>query len=163
MKIYIFRHAQKAVDFSGDPDLTPEGHAQAMKLLEKVLKNELPTPTQLWVSPRKRTHSTFRPLAQHLKLPLQEQEALQEQTSDETITAFRKRVHNLLEGAGTQSQDIIFMCSHYDWVVEALAVIPSDTDFSSDYEYSHWSPCQHMGFEVDDGFFKFLELKRITL
>ncbi len=164
MKIYIFRHAQKAVDFSGDPDLTLEGHSQAVKLMEKVLKKELPTPTQLWVSPRKRTHSTFRPLAEQLKLPLQVQEALLEQTSDETVIDFRKRVKNLLEAASTKSEDVIFMCSHYDWVVEALAVIPSDTDFSSDYEYSNWSPCQHVGFEISgDGLFKFLELKRINL
>ena len=78
MKIYIFRHAQKALDFSGDPDLTPEGHAQASKLLDRVLKEELSAPTQLWVSPKKRTHSTFRPLSQHYKLPLQSQEALLE-------------------------------------------------------------------------------------
>lgn len=163
MKIYIFRHAQKAVDFSGDPDLTPEGYAQANRLLEKVLKNELPKPTQLWVSPRKRTHSTFRPLAQELNLPLLTQEALLEQMSDETLTDFRKRVLNLLEGASTKSDDVIFLCSHYDWVVEALAVIPTDTDFS-DSEYSHWTPAQHMGFEIgNDGIFKFIELKRISL
>lgn len=161
MKIYIFRHAQKAVDFSGDPDLTPEGHNQAQKLLDKVLKNELPTPTQLWVSPRKRTHSTFRPLAQELKIQMQEQEALLEQTHEETLVDFRRRVKNCLEAAASSQNGVIFMCSHYDWVVEALAVIPSDTDYSA-YEYSQWSPCQHMGFEITaDGIFNFIELKRI--
>ena len=163
MKIYIFRHAQKAVDFSGDPDLTPEGYAQANKLLEKVLKKELPTPTQLWVSPKKRTHSTFRPLANELHLQLQIQDALLEQQNDETLADFRHRVKNLLEKAGTKSDEVIFMCSHYDWVIEALNVIASDTDFS-DSDYQHWTPAQHMGFEVSsDGLFKFLELKRISL
>lgn len=164
MKIYLFRHAQKAIDFSGDPELNTEGHAQAVKIMEKVLKKELPTPTQLWVSPRRRTRSTFQPLAELLKLPLQEQEALHEQTSGETLMAFHQRIQNLLEGASTQTQDVIFMCSHYDWMVEALVVIPSDTDFSSNYDFAHWNPGQHIGFEIlEDGIFKFLELKRIQL
>lgn len=163
MKIYFFRHAQKAVDFSGDPDLTTEGYAQAHKLLEKVLKNELPMPTQLWVSPKKRTHSTFRPLANELHLQLQTQDALLEQQNDETAIDFRHRVRNLLEKAGTKSDEVIFMCSHYDWVIEALAVVPSDTDFS-DSDYQHWSPTQYAGFEISsEGIFKFIEFKRISL
>lgn len=163
MKIYMFRHAQKAIDFTGDPDLTPEGHSQALKLLDKVIKKELPTPTQLWVSPKKRTHSTFRPLSEHLKLPLQSQEALLEQVSSESLADFRQRIRNLLEGASQQTEDVIFICSHYDWVVEALQVMPADTDFSS-AEHSHWTPAQHMGFEIlDDGIFKFIELKRISV
>ncbi|HWU44260.1 MAG TPA: hypothetical protein VN132_12505, partial [Bdellovibrio sp.] len=123
---------------------------------------ELPTPTQLWVSPRKRTHSTFRPLAEHLRLPLLGQEGLLEQMGNETLSDFRKRVRRLLENAATSADEVVFICSHYDWVVEALAVMPSDTDFS-DAEYAHWSPAQHMGFEITpEGLFKFIELKRIS-
>jgi len=163
MKIYVFRHAQKAMDFSGDPDLTPEGHAQASKLLDKVLKEELPRPTELWVSPKKRTHSTFRPLSQHFGLPLVIQESLLEQKSDESVTEFRLRISKTLENAALQKDAVIFMCSHYDWVVEAMAVAPSDKDLS-DSEFSHWSPAQHVGFHVNaDGVFEFIELKRIQL
>lgn len=164
MKIYVFRHAQKAMDFSGDPDLTAEGHAQASKLLDKVLKEELPRPTELWVSPKKRTHSTFRPLSQHLGLPLITQDALLEQKGDETLSDFRKRISKLLENAATKTEATIFMCSHYDWVVEAMGVAPADKDLSSDADFSHWSPCQHVGFHVNsDGVFEFIELKRIQL
>ena len=163
MKIYIFRHAQKALDFSGDPDLTAEGHAQASKLLDRVLKSELPTPTQLWVSPRKRTRSTFRPLSQYLKLTLIDQEALLEQHGGETLSEFRGRIQNLLEKATELKNETIFMCSHYDWVIEAMAVIPADTDLTKD-EFSHWSPCQYAAFHVNaEGVFEHLELKRISL
>lgn len=163
MKIYVFRHAQKAMDFSGDPDLTTEGHAQASRLLDKVLKEELPRPTELWVSPKKRTHSTFRPLAQHLGLQLIVQEDLLEQKSDESLSEFRLRVTRTLEAAATRKDSVVFLCSHYDWVVEAMAVAPSDTDLSG-IEFSHWSPAQHVGFHVkQDGVFEFIELKRISL
>lgn len=163
MKIYLFRHAQKAMDFSGDPDLTVEGHAQASKVLDKVLKNELPQPTELWVSPKKRTHSTFRPLAQHFHLPLQTQESLLEQQSEETLTDFRARIERLLLSAKNTPETVVFLCTHYDWVVEAMAMVPSDTDLS-DSEYTHWNPCQYIGFKVsEDGVFELIELKRIQL
>ncbi|KYG70111.1 phosphoglycerate mutase family protein [Bdellovibrio bacteriovorus] len=163
MKIYLFRHAQKAMDFSGDPDLTAEGHAQASKLLDKVLKKELPTPTELWVSPKKRTHSTFRPLAQHFDLPLQNTDELLEQQGDENLSEFRSRIEKLFERLAENKKAVVFLCSHYDLVVEALGVVPSDKDFS-DSEYSHWSPCQYVGFEVrNDGVFEFIEFKKVHL
>lgn len=163
MKIYIFRHAQKAMDFSGDPDLTPEGHAQASKLLDKVLKNELPQPTQLWVSPRKRTHGTFRPLSEHFNIQLESHDALLEQHGDETLSNFRSRIQNFLESAANLKQDTIYMCSHYDWVIEAMALVPSDKDLN-DPDFSHWAPCQYIGFDVNkDGIFEYIEFKRILL
>lgn len=162
MKIYLFRHAQKAMDFTGDPDLTIEGHSQASKVLDKVLKGELPQPTELWVSPKKRTLSTFRPLSRHFKLDMQIQETLLEQQSDETLTEFRQRIERLLLfGTQTQVDSVIFICTHYDWVAEAMNVVPSDTDLSHP-EYAHWNPCQYIGFsKTEDGLFEMIELKRI--
>lgn len=164
MKLYLFRHAQKAMDFSGDPDLTPEGHAQASKLLDRVLKHELTAPTELWVSPKKRTLSTFRPLSKHFGLELQGQEALYEQKSDESISMFRARIQRTLESlTEKKSNDVIYLCSHYDWVVEAMHIIPCDTDLTGS-EYSHWNPCQYIQLEADaEGLFHFIEFKRITL
>lgn len=162
MKIYLFRHAQKAMDFSGDPDLTAEGHAQASKVLDKVLKNELPQPTELWVSPKKRTHSTFRPLSQHFGVPLQINEGLLEQQGDESLSDFRSRIEKLFEGA-TERKGVIFLCSHYDLVVEAMTVVPSDKDLTES-EFSYWGPCQYIGFEVNkDGVYEFIEFKKVQL
>lgn len=161
MKIYIFRHAQKAMDFSGDPDLTVEGHAQAQKVLEMIRQNQIPRPTELWVSPKKRTHSTFRPLSLEFQLPLKTCETLLEQHGNESIGEFRKRIEQVLEVAKIDHQSVIFICSHYDWVLEAMSVIPCDTDLTTP-EYSHWSPCQYVGFNVSEsGLFEFIELKRI--
>jgi broad specificity phosphatase PhoE len=163
MMIYIFRHAQKATNFSVDPDLTEQGHAQAETLLKKALNGDLPAPTELWVSPRIRTHSTFRPLSQHYRVPMQTTDALSEQTAEESLSAFRQRVLAFLEDHSRKKDQVVFLCSHYDWVLEAMAVIPSDTDLTES-EFSHWSPCQYVGFEVtSDGVFKFIELKRIPL
>lgn len=162
MKIYLFRHAQKSIDFTGDPDLTPEGHAQASKLLDKVLKNELPRPTELWVSPKRRTQSTFRPLSQHFKLPLINQEALLEQQADENIDQFRSRIEKLFEKAEENKNAIIFLCTHYDWVIEAMSIVACDTDLSTS-EFMHWDSCQYVGWEKKspDDIFEFIELKRI--
>lgn len=164
MKLYLFRHAQKAMDFSGDPDLTAEGHAQASKLLDRVLKEELHPPTELWVSPKKRTRNTFRPLAQHFGLELQGQEALFEQKSDETLAMFRSRIQRTFETlAQKKNTDVVYLCTHYDWVVEAMNVAPCDTDLSGS-EYAHWNPCQYIHLEADaDGLFHFVEFKRISL
>ena len=165
MKIYLFRHAQKAMDFTGDPDLTPEGHAQASKLLDRVIKKELTAPTEIWASPKKRTLSTLRPLAQHFSLELKHQDGLLEQQSDETLSQFRARIQRLLDAttASSSSEKVIFLCSHYDWVIEAMAIIPCDQDLTES-EFSNWTPCQYVAFEVAaDGLFKFLELKRIQI
>lgn len=161
MKIYLFRHAQKAMDFSGDPDLTSEGLAQATKLLGKVLKKEMPRPTALWVSPKKRTHSTFRQISQALEIPLQIHDDLSEQKTDESLQEFRKRIQNLFELATKQKDEVIFMCSHYDLVVEAMTVLPCDKDLQT-AEFTQWAPCQFIGLaESSDGIFKFLEFKRL--
>lgn len=161
MKIYLFRHAQKAMDFSGDPDLTSDGFAQANKLLDRILKNEMPQPTSLWVSPKKRTHSTFREVSRALELPLQIHEELSEQKAEETLQDFRKRIQHLFEAASRQNAEVVFMCSHYDLVVEAMTVLPCDKDLQT-AEFAQWAPCQFIGLETSsDGIFKFLEFKRI--
>ncbi|MGZ3774232.1 MAG: phosphoglycerate mutase family protein [Pseudobdellovibrionaceae bacterium] len=164
MKIYLFRHAQKAIDFTGDPDLTPEGHSQALKLLDKVLKNEIPQPTALWVSPRKRTRSTFRPLSKHFSVPLTDQEALLEQQSNENLKQFRTRIEKVFDKAAKHTEPVIFLCSHYDWITEAMSVVSCDTDLSSD-EFMHWSPCQYIGWENQspDDIFTFIELKKVSI
>jgi len=163
MKIYIFRHAQKAVDFTSDPDLTESGHFQAEALLRKILNRELAMPTELYVSPKIRTHSSFRPLSQHLNLPLQITEDLNEQTGEESLSAFRQRILAFFENHSRKPDAVVYACSHYDWVVEAMAVLPADTDLTTG-EFSHWSPLQWAAFDVDsEGVFHFIELKRISL
>jgi broad specificity phosphatase PhoE len=161
MKIYIFRHAQKEVDFSRDPDLTIEGHQQADKLLEKVLNNDLPTPTQIWASPKKRTFSTFQPLANHLHLKVMAHDDLNEQLSHESIKDFRLRIEKLFNSVNEKSGEILFLCTHYDWLIEAVSLLASDID-STHPRFSNWSPGQHIGFKFDgSGFFEFIEISHL--
>lgn len=162
MIIYVFRHAQKATDFSSNPDLTEAGHRQAQELLKKVTSKQLPIPDALWTSPKIRAQNTFIPLSHHLSLDLVKHEGLYEQSPDEDLSQFRQRVRKVLESAANSGKEVLFICSHYDWVVEAMNIIPADKDLSGD-DFHHWSPCQHVGFRVlDDGLFEFIELKRIS-
>lgn len=162
MIIYIFRHAQKAMEFNADPDLTPEGHGQASQLLKKVLNQELPQPTQLWASPKKRAQSTLRPLAHHFHIPVQALDSLLEQKSTENINDFRERIQETLQKLGQLENEVIFLCSHYDWVSEAMALAPCDKDLS-EADFYNWTPAQHVGFKINNGVFEYLELKRISL
>lgn len=161
MKVYIFRHAQKDVDFTGDPDLTSSGHEQAEKLLNKVIKNELPTPTLLWSSPKKRTFSTFAPLANHLNIKIHAHADLHEQLRGENLNQFRQRIGKVLDAASEQKNQIIFICTHYDWLAEMVSVVNSDLDMGHP-SLASWSPAQHIGFDVEeDGFFRFIEISTI--
>lgn len=163
MILYIFRHAQKAMDFNADPDLTLEGHGQAAQILKRVTQGELPTPTRIWSSPKKRAQSTLRPLSHHLNLSLETHESLFEQSSSETISDFRQRIQKVLKSlAELKENEVVFLCSHYDWVSEAMTLV-STTDDLSGADFSHWTPAQHVGFQVTNGAFEYLELKRISL
>lgn len=162
MILYIFRHAQKAMDFNADPDLTPNGHGQAAQILKKVTQGELPQPTRLWSSPKKRAQSTFRPLAHHLQIPLELREELTEQISGETISEFRQRIQKTLQGLGALENDVVFLVSHYDWVSEAMTLVSCEDDLSG-ADFSHWTPAQHVGFKCYDGAYQYLELKRINV
>ncbi len=167
MKIYIFRHAQKEFSFSNDPELSAEGHSQASQLLTQILNKNLPTPTELWASPKKRAHSTLSPLAKHLCLSIKTSKALNEHQSRESTQDFHSRIEEVLHSVSTPAKtdspdQIIFMCSHYDWLLEAMNLIESNTDLSQS-KFTHWEPCQYVGFEVDEkGVFNFLELSTIT-
>ncbi len=163
MKIYIFRHAQKKRDLTVNPDLTDSGHAQAKKILEAVERQKLPTPDAIWVSPKCRTHSTMRPVSEKLNIPLDIHDHLEEQQSHESIDQFRSRIQAVLEKLPQHPHKTVFMCTHYDWLAEAMPLIPSDKDLL-DYDFQQWAPAQHIGFELNsDGIFQFIELKRIDL
>lgn len=163
MKVYLFRHAQKVADFSGDPNLTTQGFLQAERLAAFVAEKRLPTPTQLYSSPRIRAQNTFKALANQARLEIQIDDRLLEQDSNESTQVFWDKIRSFFESLEYQKNEIIYVCSHYDVVAEALQLLPSDTDFS-DSLYSQWAPCQYAGFDVSaDGLYHFLEFNRVPL
>lgn len=160
MKIYLFRHGEKVLAFHQNPELSPAGTAQALSLVEKVQSSELPRPTQLWASPKLRAQQSFLPLAARLDLPLQTLSELDERTHDENREHFRRRIQEVLNTFSAQD-GVLFICTHSDWIEEALTLLPSETDL---YEkYPHWHPLQYLGLQTRDELYEPLEFKRIPL
>lgn len=148
MKWVILRHGDKHKE-GFDPELSPEGHIQAQKILQKVKLGELPKPTALIVSTKKRTYQTLAPLSQNLGLPLMIKAELTERVPGETQDKFRKRIQEFLVKAMLlfNDRDVIYFCTHFDWIEEFLNIIECESDLS---RCTHWPPAQHMVFEKRD-------------
>lgn len=162
MKIYLFRHAEKSAHFQPNPGLSERGAAQALLLAEKVGQSELPRPTQLWVSPKKRAQQSFAPLAEKIEIPLKIVAELDERTHEENRPQFHERIRQViatLEKEADQKNQVIYLCSHSDWLEEALALIPADTDLT---QYWQWSTLQYLGLNYKNHTFEFIEHKRIS-
>lgn len=149
MKFVLFRHAHKGILPFEDPYLSPQGLIQAVQIRENVSDRKIPAPTHLLVSPKCRAGQTFLPLSHELQLPLQVQSALDQHLSGETTSEFRDRVRIFLGNIAHQyaADDVVYACTHYDWIEEAIALIACDRDLST-FEFSHWSPTQYIVFEV---------------
>lgn len=149
MKFVLFRHAHKGILPFEDPDLSPQGHLQAEQISRDVSAGKIPAPTRLLVSPKRRAGQTFLPVAQERGLPLTVQSALDQHLSGETTSEFRDRIRIFINSLTAQfsGADVIYACTHYDWIEEAMSLIPSDRDLNT-FEFSHWSPTQYLVFEV---------------
>lgn len=152
MKVYLFRHGQKDSLPFEDPDLTGFGHQQAAKLAELIRDGSLLKGTQFLASPRKRAQSTLRPAAEFCKSPVQAISDLDQRATFENSDVFRARIQQILGSLEKKFSDneVIYLCSHHDWIEESLSVIPSDTDLL-DPRYWSWRPAQYMHFEIIDG------------
>jgi broad specificity phosphatase PhoE len=162
MKVYLFRHGQKDSLPFEDPDLTPFGHQQAAKLAELMRTGELLKGTQFLTSPRIRAQSTFKPAAHFCNSRLQVMNDLDQRTTFETSEAFRVRIQQVLASLDRKfsSKDIVYLCSHHDWIEESLSLVPADTDLL-DPRYWSWRPAQYMHFEVLDGLWLLKTFNRI--
>lgn len=161
MKIYIFRHAEKASDYGLDPALSARGFQQAENLALAVKTRQLAKPSLIISSPKIRTQQTMKALSLAEKIPLKTDPRLFERHANENRQQMNIRIIDFIQEICTQSDDCLFICSHYDWVAYAMQLIQSDIDLS-EMEYQHWEPCQYVGFEIKDNFFHFIERKIIT-
>ncbi len=141
----IFRHGEKQMQ-GFDPELSPEGIVQAKNILEKAKGGKLPKPNALYVSTKKRTAQTFDPLAQHFRMKTQVKVELTERVPGETQEKFRFRIQEFLVKLLLLHQDneVIYLCTHYDWIEEFLTVIESDKDLS---RFASFGPAQYIMFE----------------
>jgi|GEM_PF-749939 len=172
MKIYIFRHAQKSFSPSGDPGLTEFGKAQGEILTSWVQKRALPDPQRIYSSPKLRAQQTFQNLADTLEIPLELNINLLERHPGESQIVFSRRVQDFLllfspnkppAATALNSKECIFICSHHDWIAEALSLINCNTDLNSG-KYISWPPCQFIGFELgsQDSIWKIIDFKQIA-
>ncbi len=145
MKWILFRHAEKALQ-GYDPDLSLRGLEQSLKIVEKVKKGGLPKPSALYISTKKRTAQTFKPLSEYCGLKVQIRAELTERVPGETREKFRIRIQEfLLKLMLThQESETIYLCTHYDWIEEFLSIVESDEDIT---RYTNWPSAQHMVLE----------------
>lgn len=162
MKVYLFRHGQKDSLPFEDPDLTNFGHQQAAKLAELIKNGTLLKGTQFLASPRIRAQSTLRPAAELCKHALQVVSDLDQRAAYESSEVFRSRIQQILNSLEKKfsSKDVIYLCSHHDWIEESLSVIPADTDLL-DSRYWTWRPAQFMHFEIVEGLWVLKTFDRI--
>lgn len=149
MSVYLFRHGDRT---SRTPDAEPElsgtGLLQADHLRAWVARGTLPAPTRLWVSPRHRAQQTFTPLAESLGISLEVLPELDERTPRESAVRFRERVNHLLDRARAVN-GMLFLCSHFDWLEEAITLIPADEDLAANAG-PLWAPGSFVGFDTED-------------
>ncbi len=153
MDVVLFRHAKKGMLPFEDPNLSPEGFTQSERLPDVVQKQGLPIAHELWASEKIRTHQTFQALATVLQITTATKVELNLRNETETQKMFRDRVQILIDELSLSARNnttnsCIYLCTHYDWIEEAMTLIPSDRNLGS-YEFSSWAPAQFIHFEIN--------------
>lgn len=162
MKVYLFRHGQKNSFPLENPDLTGLGHQQAAALAEQIRAGALLRGTRFLASPRLRAQNTLKPASELCQSPLQVVSFLDQKTAYETGEAFRDRIRLFLDTVekNSSSEDVVYLCSHHDWIEESLSLIPADTDLLEP-RYWNWRPAQYMQFDVVGGLWHLKNFNRI--
>ncbi len=148
MKLGLFRHGEKQSEWTSDPLLSQQGGLQAKALQLAVENGQLPKPTRLIASPKIRATMTFSPLARALNLPLEKSDHLDERSQREDLNYFKKRISKIIEGFTPTPGQIIFLCSHLDWIEEFSNLVPTDTDLHQIPGFS-WSPGAYLIFDIE--------------
>lgn len=149
MILILFRHGHKGLTPMNDPDLTAKGFEQAEILVDFIEKSTLPKPTHCWFSARIRTQQTLLKAIEKFKTISTCRKELDLKNHTESAVDFRHRIQKFcseMAARGTQNE-VHYICTHYDWIEEALTLIDADKDLNS-FEFSNWSPGQFLVFEI---------------
>jgi phosphohistidine phosphatase SixA len=132
LKLVLFRHGDKKLALSSDPDLSPKGLQQSQKLVEDIISKKISKPDVLIVSPRRRTGQTFQKVADHFAIELTTRKELDQQHTHESRSDFRKRIQGFLITLQLDYTDekTIYLCSHIDWVNEFMSIIETSADIT---------------------------------
>ena len=132
MKFVLFRHAHKGLMPFEDPELSPRGFTQAAAILNLIQEKVLPPPTRLCVSPRRRTSQTLYPVSRALGLQMETVPGLDQREGTETSAEFRARITSFVKDLRSAGEsEIVYACTHYDWIEESMGLIDCDRDLSS--------------------------------
>jgi len=164
MKVVILRHAARSAHESGDCSLSAFGHLQAEALARSLApQGDLPPPTRLICSPKKRTRQTLTPLAHAAQLEIVTDGRLDERHNHESGREFETRINSLLEELSRprmalkagEREPCVYLCTHLDWLNSASALIPSDA--SPDQLDRHWGNCEYLVFRLNDGLWECIQ------
>lgn len=148
MKLLIFRHAEREKLGTTNPPLTRKGRAQADSLASLIATHQIAMPTRLISSPLLRAQMTFTPAAEKLQLPLKIEQELNERQAAENASTFNLRVKSYLDKLA-RLQGTVFICTHLDWLEQALLQLHCDTDLSQDRYQSHWQPGAYLELQLE--------------
>lgn len=146
MHLYLLRHGDKLRSQTDpDVDLSSRGLAQASDLAQRICERG-PEPEDVLCSPKRRTRSTLEPLGRRLNLKIQVLEELDEQRWEEPRAVFCRRVELTLRQLAEKGRSAV-VCSHADWLAEAIRLIPSN--LPDPEAEMHFGTCHFRLFEFD--------------
>lgn len=161
MIFVLLRHGHKSMEPPENPTLSAKGYEQARQLLKMVQDNSLPAPTVCIFTDKVRTKETLNDLIETFKPKTELKNDLNLRELNESGQQFRARVQKLvnfytyLASQPENQNQVVYACTHYDWVEEAMTVIDCDKNLNS-YEFASWSPAQYIEFKInEDGIWQF--------
>lgn len=161
MIFILLRHGHKSMMPPENPSLSEKGHEQARQLLKMVQENTLPAPTVCLYSDKIRTKETLGDLIETFKPKHELKTELNLRELNENGQQFRSRIQKLVnlytyQASQPQSKNqVVYACTHYDWVEEAMTVIDCDKNLNS-FEFASWSPAQYIEFKIsEEGLWQF--------
>jgi len=155
MIFILLRHGHKSMNPPENPGLSAQGHEQSRKLLKMVQDKILPKPTVCLISNMIRTKETLHDLIETFKPKTEIKNELNLRDHNETSQQFNARVQKLVNlytfmaAQPENKNQVVFACTHYDWVEEAMMVINSDKNLNS-YEFAGWAPAQYIEFKITE-------------
>lgn len=143
MKLILLRHGDRSPGFSDVP-LSEKGTAQARELTQIP---ELLTATKILCSPKRRALQTIEPLTKTLGISAQVVHELDQMRQIESPSDFLQRVQRFLDTLPRTSKETILLCSHSDWLQQAVLLLANDEQVFAPYSFFSCAEYKIFNFE----------------
>jgi len=154
MKVLFIRHGTRSLHGLGDVSLNSQGQRQAEHLAQLVAQGQLPSPSHLLSSPKKRACETLESLSLATQIPVTIDPRLDERHQNESAREFEARVRSFLDEwtpapvTSRKSEGCAIICSHLDWLELAMVLIPST--LSETEMAASWANAEYRIFRYTD-------------